>query len=130
MGLKTGDCEDHAILLCSIINALGGSSRVNIIQEHAFPTVYIGSTASDLQKAKQSLASYYGLDSTEYKMSYLTDDSGYWLVIDTTGFPYAGGLPAKSAPTDAGGNWTVLSSYLMKIDVTGSVAHEGVTGLF
>jgi hypothetical protein len=36
MGLGEGDCEDHAILLCSIIEGLGGSSRVNIIEEHAF----------------------------------------------------------------------------------------------
>lgn len=130
LNLMSGDCEDHAILLCSIIDALGGSSRVNVIQEHAFPTVYIGSTVADLQKAKHSMASYYGLDPTEYKMTYLTDDSGYWLVIDTTGFPYAGGLPAKSAPTSAGGNWTVISSYLVNIDVTGKVASKGMLGLF
>ncbi len=130
MDLRSGDCEDHAILLCSIIDALGGSSRVNIIQEHAFPTVYIGSTPSDLQKAKQSLASYYGLEASEYKITYLTDDSGYWLVIDTTGFPYAGGLPAKSGPVDARGSWTVLSSYLVSIDITGVVASGGVLGLF
>jgi hypothetical protein len=130
MSMMTGDCEDHAILLCSIIDALGGSSRVNIIQEHAFPTVYIGHTAADLLKAKQSLASYYGMDPSEYKMTYLTDQSGYWLVIDTTGFPYAGGLPAKSAPTSTSGNWTVLSSYLVAIDVTGKVVSGGVLGLF
>jgi len=92
--------------------------------------VYIGSTPSDLQKAKQSLASYYGLEASEYKITYLTDDSGYWLVIDTTGFPYAGGLPAKSGPVDARGSWTVLSSYLVSIDITGVVASGGVLGLF
>jgi transglutaminase-like putative cysteine protease len=130
LSLSSGDCEDHAILLCSIIDALGGSSRVNIIQEHAFPTVYIGSTAGDLQKAKQSLASYYGMETSEYKITYLTDENGYWLVIDTTGFPYAGGLPAKSEPTSADGNWTMLSSYLVSIDVTGVVTSDGVLGLF
>ncbi|MDW5562995.1 MAG: transglutaminase family protein [Methanomassiliicoccus sp.] len=124
----TGDCEDHAILLCSMISALGGTSRVNIIQEHAFPTVYIGSTAGDLLKAKQSLASFYGLETSEYRMTYLTDASGYWLVIDTTGFPYAGGLPAKSEPTTADGNWTMLSSYLVSIDVTGKTISGGVLG--
>jgi hypothetical protein len=130
MELRSGDCEDHAILLGSIIDALGGSSRINIIHGHAFPTVYIGSTPSDLQKAKESLASYYGLEESEYKITYLADDNGYWLVIDTTGFPYAGGLPAKSAPTSASGDWTVLSSYLVCVDVTGRVASGGVLGLF
>ena len=91
--------------------------------------MYIGSTAADLLKAKQSLGSFYGLQASEYKMTYLTDDTGYWLVVDTTGFPYAGGLPAKSGPTSADGQWTVLSSYLVSIDVTGTLARDGVLGI-
>ncbi len=130
MDLRKGDCEDHAILICSLIDALGGSSRVNIIREHAFPTVYIGSTTSDLVNARRSMASYYGLDATEYRMTYLTDDSGYWLVIDTTGFPYAGGLPAKAAPTSSDGEWTVLSSYLVNVDVTGAPGKGSILGRF
>jgi len=63
-------------------------------------------------------------------MTYLTDDSGYWLVIDTTGFPYAGGLPAKAAPTSSDGEWTVLSSYLVNVDVTGAPGKGSILGRF
>jgi hypothetical protein len=122
MELRRGDCEDHAILLCSILEGLGGSSRVNIIQEHAFPTVYVGATESDLENAERAIASYYGLDASEIKFAFLEDDYGYWMVIDTTGFPYVGGMPANSEPTSADGNWTVLSDYLINIDATGKTS--------
>jgi transglutaminase-like putative cysteine protease len=127
--LGSGDCEDHAILLCSIIDALGGTARVNIIQEHAFPTVYIGPTASDLTSAQASVASYYGMAPSELNLTYLQDQDGYWMVADTTGFPFAGGLPANSEPTTADGEWTVLSDYIVCIDVTGRPATD-VLGIF
>jgi hypothetical protein len=129
MVLGEGDCEDHAILLCSILEGLGGSSRVNIIEEHAFPTVYIGSTRADLMNAERSIASYYGLEASEFQLTYLEDDDGYWMVVDTTGFPYAGGLPANSEPTSASGSWTVLSDYLIYIDATGETS-DSVFHLF
>ncbi|MBI0583370.1 MAG: hypothetical protein ISF22_03990 [Methanomassiliicoccus sp.] len=129
MGMRSGDCEDHALVISSIIDGLGGSARVNIIREHAFPTVFIGTTESDLLKAERSIASYYGMEVSEYRMSYLIDEHGYWMVIDTTGFPYAGGLPAKSEPTTADGGWTVLSEYLVCIDVTGKTS-TSLLGMF
>jgi hypothetical protein len=115
--------------MASIIGALGGSSRVNVIEEHAFPTVFVASSYSDLMKVKSALASYYGVDNATFKMSYLTDQYGYWLVIDTTGFPYAGGIPAQSEPTGTNGNWTVLSSFIHSIDATGVPSPTGVFGL-
>lgn len=116
--LGTGDCEDHAILMASIIGALGGYARVNVIEAHAFPTVFVGSTAQDMERVERALASFYGLGPGELDTTYLRDDIGYWLVIDTTGFPYAGGLPAQSHPTAADG-WTVASTYLYPVDATG-----------
>ncbi len=127
---REGDCEDHAILLCSIIGALGGNARVNLIEEHAFPTVFVASTSADLQKVKVSLASYYGLETSVFRMAYLQDSTGYWLVIDPTGFPYAGGLPAQSEPTSASGSWTLLSSYLIPLDATGQTYSRGLLDLF
>lgn len=126
----TGDCEDHAILIASIIGALGGNARVNIIEDHAFPTVFVASDASELVEVKAAMASYYGIEVSQYKMAYLQDDNGYWLVIDPTGYPYAGGIPAKSSPTSVGGNWTVLSSYLYTVDATGVTDDGGIFGIF
>ncbi|HEX2924508.1 MAG TPA: hypothetical protein VHS28_10855 [Chloroflexota bacterium] len=127
--LRTGDCEDHAILIASIIGGLGGNARVNVIQDHAFPTVFVATNAADLAKVKVALASFYGVDVSSFKMAYLHDEVGYWLVIDTTGFPYAGGIPAKSAPTSANGNWTVLSNYIYTIDATGATVSGGFLGI-
>lgn len=126
---QKGDCEDHAILLSSIIGALGGNARVNLIDEHAFPTVFLASTYEGLMKAKASLASYYGVEASSFKMAYLVDSNGYWLVVDPTGFPYAGGLPANSKPTSASGTWTPISDYLICVDATGHTFSRGIFGL-
>lgn len=130
LSLGTGDCEDHAILMASIIGALGGNARVNLIDQHAFATVYVASGYSGLMKVKQALASYYGIDNQTYEMAYLVDQYGYWLVVDTTGFPYAGGIPANSEAVSLTGNWTVLSTYLYKVDATGVTSSNGFFGLF
>jgi len=118
---RTGDCEDHAILMASIIGALGGYARVNVIESHAFPTVFVGTTAEEMDQVADALASFYGLGPGELRVSYLKDDIGYWLVVDTTGFPYAGGLPAQSEPTSADGGWSIVSTFLYPIDATGEV---------
>lgn len=39
---RAGDCEDHAILLCSLLQGLGVTSRIVIIPGHALAEVYIG----------------------------------------------------------------------------------------
>jgi hypothetical protein len=51
------------------------------------------------------------------------------MVVDTTGFPFAGGLPAQSEPTSADGQWTVMSTYLITIDATGRT-YTSVFNLF
>jgi len=125
---RTGDCEDQAILMASIIGALGGNARVNIINEHAFSTVFICSDVWGLNLVWSSLISYYG---TTHRICFLNDSLGYWLVVDTTGFPYAGGLPATSSPSSSTDTtaWTFDdSNWLVTVDATGKVATGG--GLF
>lgn len=120
----TGDCEDQSLLLASIVTGLGGNARVNIIYGHAFPTVFVGTAVGELAEVKRALASFYGLDASEYRMAYLQDDLGYWAVIDTSGFQYAGGIPAMSAPNSADGTWSVRSPYLYPVDVVASAAED------
>ena len=124
--LRTGDCEDHAILMASAIGALGGNARVNIVEGHAFPTVFVGTTEQQMAQVEVAIASYYGLPEEQLTACYLVDDSGYWLVIDTTGFPYAGGIPAQSGYSSADNGWSIMSKYLYAIDATGEVP----TGFF
>lgn len=123
MSSLTGDCEDQAILMASIIKGLGGNARVNIINGHAFPTVFVSDNESDTAAVEASIDSYYWAPSRSLLVNYLIDDLGYWLVIDTSGVPYVGGLPALSRYASTGsetGNWTFSSSsFLITVDVTG-----------
>lgn len=120
---KRGDCEDHAILLASLIGEIGGNARVNIIEGHAFPTVFIGNNASVVQSVRASIASYYWVNETDLHLTYLEDESGLWLVIDPVGMPFAGGLPSLSAPSPSGSwsdDWTYKSAtWCHMIDATG-----------
>jgi len=130
--LRTGDCEDFAILLASMVDALGGNARLNVIDGHAFATVFIGTNDSAVESARASIASYYWINESALHMTFLEDDTGIWLVIDPVGIAYAGGLPALSRPvaaSDFSDDWTFEdTSFLYTIDATGRPASSG--GLF
>jgi len=116
--LGTGDCEDHALLLSSLLTALGGSCRVNLIAGHAFATVFVGNETT-ASMVVEGIQTYYGND---VPVHWTEDDLGYWLVIDTNGLPYVGGYPAASSP--AGGSGGVYwnfdeGDWIKLIDVTG-----------
>jgi transglutaminase-like putative cysteine protease len=96
-----GDCDDYAILLASLIEAIGGTSRVYLTDTHAFATVYIG---NDIEEVGRSIENYYG----SVPIYYTTDQYGSWLMLDPTSSIYAGGLPSGTAPTDEG--WTFLNT--------------------
>jgi transglutaminase-like putative cysteine protease len=132
MTLRTGDCEDHAILMASIVKGLGGNARVNVISGHAFPTVFVAKNESGLARVEASVNSYYWTESGSLRINYLIDDFGYWMVIDTTGEPYVGGLPALcryASPGSWPGTWTFSDSdFLITVDATGRLSTE--TSLF
>lgn len=117
---RTGDCEDYAILLASMIDEMGGNARVNVIDGHAFPSVFVGTNASVEADIGEAISSHYG---TQVPVYYLNDTTGYWMVVDPTGFPYAGGLPTLSGPVlnDSSHSWSFQSStWLSVVDATGS----------
>lgn len=117
-----GDCEDQAILLSSIFGALGLNGRVNIIERHAFASVFVSETLFRTSSINEVIESLYW---TELPICYLQDEMGYWLVTDTTGFFYTGGMPAESMPVE-GSNidaWTFESTdYLTVVDATGQTS--------
>jgi len=116
--LGTGDCEDHSLLLASLITELGGTCRVNLITGHAFPSVYVGN-ASAIDDVVGAIQAYYG---DPLPVHYTVDDLGYWLIIDTNGLPYVGGYPAASSPAGgAGGEYWISDEgdWIKLIDVTG-----------
>jgi transglutaminase-like putative cysteine protease len=123
---RTGDCEDQAILLAAMVGQMGGNARVNIIDGHAFPSVYVGGNVTDLENVREAISSHY---QTQVPIYFLNDTTGYWMIIDTTGFPYAGGLPTLSVPVvgDAVHTWSFESStWLSQVDATGSTQGVGL----
>ena len=96
-----GDCDDYAILLASLIEAIGGTSRVYLTDTHAFAAAYIG---NDTETIADAIGEYYG----PVPIHYTTDEYGCWLMMDPTSSIYAGGLPGGTAPTESG--WTFLNT--------------------
>jgi transglutaminase-like putative cysteine protease len=91
--IGAGDCEDQAILLSSILEAIGGTTRVYLTDTHAFAAVYIGNGTTATDAAVNGIRTYYG----NVDVNYLTDRYGSWLMLDPTTSLYAGGLPGKTA---------------------------------
>jgi len=120
--IGAGDCEDQAILLSSMVEAVGGTTRVYLTNTHAFAAVYIGNGTSATDAAVRGVRAYYG----NVDVNYLTDEYGSWLMLDPTSSLYAGGLPGKTAQAKvkaAEGNetyrsWTfVNTSEVKSIDI-------------
>ena len=106
--VSAGDCDDSAILLSSLVEAIGGSTRMYFTDTHAFATVYIGKG----EVAKENIDAvkkYYGC----VPVYYTTDEYGSWLILDTTSGLYAGDLPAGAVPTDD--SWIFMDTETVNI---------------
>jgi hypothetical protein len=120
---RTADCKGQSILMASIVTALGGSTRIYIIEDHAFPAVFVATNATSFAKVKEDLANIYGSSEPNFHVAYILDRFGYWLIIDPNGFPYCGGIPAMSGPISATGDaFQILSTFLIQVDVTGKTS--------
>ena len=97
---KAGDCEDHAILLASMIEAIGGATRVILIENHAFASVYIGDE-SHAGEVIEAIQNYYDV---ELPFVYWIDNGERWLFLESTGGYYPGDLPVGAKFTPDG--WT------------------------
>jgi transglutaminase-like putative cysteine protease len=91
--IGAGDCEDQAILLSSMLEAVGGTTRIYLTNSHAFTAVYIGNGTDAINASVKGIRAYYG----NVDVNYLTDEYGSWLMLDPTSSLYAGGLPGKTA---------------------------------
>jgi len=117
--IGAGDCEDQAILLSSMIEAVGGTTRVYLTDTHAFAAVFIGNGTASTNTAVKGIRAYYG----NVDANYLTDEYGSWLMLDPTSSLYAGGLPGKTAQAKVqavGENetyrsWTFLNTNTVKV---------------
>jgi len=111
--LKTGDCEDYALLIIDMVLRMGGAARLYLIEDHAFAAVWVG---NDTSVAEGAARTYYG---TAVKMTYMRSSEGYWLVADPLGSLYAGGLPVGSGPVASSGAWDFTGTDIVHaVDMT------------
>jgi len=88
----SGDCKNQAVLIASMIEAMGGKSRILIVPDcqHAYAQYYVGDESVDTQKLADSIGERYpflqGFVHTQ------KDNKETWLTLDPAGANYAGGL--------------------------------------
>ncbi len=117
--IGAGDCEDQAILLSSLLEAIGGTTRVYLTDTHAFAAVYIGNGTNETEASVEGIRAYYG----DVDVNYLADEYGSWLMLDPTSSLYAGGLPGKTAQVrskenegdEAYRSWTFVNTSVVKV---------------
>jgi transglutaminase-like putative cysteine protease len=117
--IGAGDCEDQAILLSSMLEAVGGTTRIYLTDNHAFAAVYLGNGTDAAEAAVKGVRAYYG----NVDVNYLTDEYGSWLMLDPTSSLYAGGLPGKTAQVKIKGleeneterSWTFVNTSKVKV---------------
>jgi len=112
LNIGAGDCDDYSILLSSLIEAIGGTTRIYLTDTHAFMAVYIGNDPDHIDSIVEAIGKYYG----PVPVHYTTDEYGSWLMLDPTSSLYVGDLPGGTAPTTGG--WTyVNTSTVTAIDI-------------
>jgi hypothetical protein len=87
----SGDCDDHAILMCAAIKAIGGSMRLIHTGKHMYPELLIGSE-KDLEVAMYLISYELFIKQSKGKTIYFhRDEKGkIWLNLDYTAH-YPGG---------------------------------------
>lgn len=109
MDIGAGDCDDYSTLISSLIEAIGGSTRIYLTDDHAFAAVYVGTETSEISKA---ISKYYG----SVPVRYMEDASGSWLMLDPTSGMYVGDIPGGAIST--GNKWGfVNTSRVVVIDI-------------
>jgi hypothetical protein len=90
LATKSGDCKNQAVLIVSMIRAIGGKAKVlvDVACEHVYAIVYVGPSEEDMVKFSQAVADRYYYNAP--KVNYVEYDNGTWVVIDTAGGFYPG----------------------------------------
>jgi transglutaminase-like putative cysteine protease len=87
----SGDCDDHAILMCAAIKSIGGSMRLIHTGKHMYPEVLIGNE-KELETAMYLISNEIFKDISKGRTIYFhRDENGkIWLNLDYTAH-YPGG---------------------------------------
>ncbi len=91
---KSGDCKNQALLLASMVEAIGGYSRILLIPEcgHAFTEVYVGNNDTKSQFNDAVWAHYRNLDVPNKSITWHSSRNGteIWMPFDTAGGRFPG----------------------------------------
>jgi len=108
-----GDCEEFAMLMAAMVEAIGGTARIYLTDNHAFASIYIGKNVDLLE----CIDTYYHAN-LSYALFH--DKFGYWIVADPLASTYLGGLPVGGVVTGGEGKiyeWSIKTNKLYSIDV-------------
>jgi hypothetical protein len=92
---KSGDCKNQAVLVASMIEAVGGSAEVLIVPDckHAFPLAYLGNE-SNKDIFMKAVRSHYPAAANQTLHTYKSTDEDnvtvHWVLMDTAGAHYPG----------------------------------------
>ena len=85
LGLK-GDCDDFAIIVGSLVQSIGGSTRIvtayNAEGGHAYPEVYIGNSKASVDKVASYISKRYHTTGIAYHTRTKDGVTQYWLNLD------------------------------------------------
>ncbi|MCX6770144.1 MAG: transglutaminase-like domain-containing protein [Candidatus Micrarchaeota archaeon] len=106
LATKSGDCKNQAVLIASMVEAIGGSARVLLVPdcEHAFAEVYLG-TDIDTSIISGAIGSHYNTNGkgVNYHTNRNADNkTDYWFIFDTAG----GSFPGQTIPECLKANYT------------------------
>lgn len=91
---KSGDCKNQAVLIASMVEAVGGSARVLLVPDchHAFAEVYLGNDSNSKEVFDAIRAHYPDASNATLHYHYATANGTRqtWLIFDTAGAWYPG----------------------------------------
>ncbi|VVB58636.1 Transglutaminase-like superfamily protein [Candidatus Anstonella stagnisolia] len=94
LATKSGDCKNQAVLIASMVEAVGGSSRVLLIPDchHAFAEVYLGTDdqTKDLTDAIWAHYSTQGQKLNWHLSKGADNKTQNWFIFDTAGGSFPG----------------------------------------
>lgn len=99
LATKSGDCKNQAVLIASMVEAIGGTARVLMIPEcdHAFAEVYVGND-SNLDNLTAAVFAHYPASAGQQINWHTTKDANNqtenWFIFDTAG----GDFPGQTIP--------------------------------
>ena len=86
---KSGDCKNQAVLIASMIGAIGGTAKVVADPSctHAYTIVYFGSEKTDISVFISAVSNHYG---SNVQVNYYISDGKIWVIFDPAGGKYPG----------------------------------------